>query len=337
MKLILKLFILILAVVLVWNLLSIKKIPNKINYGASFSVFHSNELKLDWKKTLLAILDDLNVRNFRFSAHWPLTEPENDKFNFSELDYQIAEADKRNATYIVAVGRRLPGWPECHEPAWLQKQMSEMNDAQAKLEFRNEQILKYIDAVVTRYKNSAGLKYWQVENEPFLGFFAESFCGETDEVFLQQEIALVRKIDPTHPILVTDSGEFGQWYKAYRNGDVFGNSVYLYVWSAWFGPIRYPVGPSFFRIKQNLIDLIYGKKPKILIEMQAEPWLLTPIIDAPMNLLFQQMGVDRFKILLDISKKAGYSEQYMWGAEWWYWMKMNGHSEYWDTAKKLFD
>src|SRR3989338_8788159 len=81
-------------------------------YGTSFSRFHSDELKLDWKKTYLAILDDLKVRHFRFTDHWPLTEPKKGVYNFSELDFQIREAEKRNASIILAIGHRLPGWPE---------------------------------------------------------------------------------------------------------------------------------------------------------------------------------------------------------------------------------
>src|SRR3990167_9998348 len=94
---------------------------NEPIYGVSFSRFHADELELDWKETYLAILHDLCVRNFRFSAHWHITEPKEGKFNFTELDFQIKEAEKKNASVILAVGRRLPGWPECHEPEWLKQ------------------------------------------------------------------------------------------------------------------------------------------------------------------------------------------------------------------------
>ena len=92
-----------------------------LKYGVSFSRFHADELGLDWKETYLAILDELGVKNLRFSAHWPITEPERDKYNFAELDFQFKEAEKRNASVILAVGHRLPGWPECHTPKWVEK------------------------------------------------------------------------------------------------------------------------------------------------------------------------------------------------------------------------
>src|SRR3989338_742807 len=135
-------------------------------YGVSFSRFHADELKLDWKETYLAILDDLGVRNFRFSAHWPLTEPEKDKYNFSELDFQMAEAEKRNGSVILAVGHRLPGWPECHTPKWV----NDLTHVQ-----HEEELLKYIETVVERYKDSPSLRYWQVEKEPFFLYFSKAF------------------------------------------------------------------------------------------------------------------------------------------------------------------
>src|SRR3989344_2375726 len=176
--------IVVIVFIVLW-ILSLDYSGNKqpFTYGVSFSRFHSDELKLDWRETYLAILDDLKVRDFRFSAHWPLTEPEEGKFNFSELDFQIKEAEKRNATVILAVGRRLPGWPECHEPKWLK------NDE------KETRLLNYITEVVNRYKDSPAIKYWQVENEPYLTFFSRSTCGVLDEKLLEKEVTLVQQLD----------------------------------------------------------------------------------------------------------------------------------------------
>ena len=126
----------VLAIFLFFFVFSFRKLPLEIRYGISFSKFHSDELKLDWKETYLAALDDLGVKKIRLSAHWPNTEPIDDKFNFSELDFQIAEAEKRGIEVIMAVGRRLPGWPECHVPDWVQKK--DLAD------YNREELLEYI-------------------------------------------------------------------------------------------------------------------------------------------------------------------------------------------------
>ncbi|MEX2052646.1 MAG: hypothetical protein WD898_00250, partial [Candidatus Paceibacterota bacterium] len=190
--------------------------------------------------------------------------------------------------------------------------------------------------VVNRYKDYDNIKYWQVENEAFLTFFSRSHCGELDEKFLQEEIDLVRKLDPARPVLMTDSGEFGTWFGAHKRGDVFGTSMYLYIWNRKIGPFRYPITPAFFRFKQNIVELFAGKKPKIVIELSTEPWLLQPIIDTPIEVLQDRMGIDKFNEMIDFSSKTGFDTFYLWGAEWWYWMKLQGHPEHWQRAQELF-
>lgn len=324
-------FLIILGVIfLIFFSFSFSKIPSQLIYGVSFSKFHSDELGLDWKKTFLALLDDLKVRNFRLSAHWPMVEPQDGKFNFSELDFQMREAQKRSASVILAVGRRLPGWPECHMPEWASKLSP--NE-------RNQKLLEYIETVVGRYRGFDNIKYWQVENEPYFAAFSRSGCGSFDEDFLKEEIALVRKLDPGRPVLLTDSGEWGAWYKAYKNGDAFGTTMYLYVYFKQGNisePIRYPLIPAFYRIKQNIIGTILGAKPSLVIELPAEPWLLQPIVDTPINDQLERMGLDKFNEMVRFSSKTGFDTFYLWGAEWWYWMKQNGHPEFWERAGALF-
>ncbi|MBI2062797.1 MAG: beta-galactosidase [Candidatus Yanofskybacteria bacterium] len=321
----------------VFYVLSIRSLPEKITYGASFSKFHSDELGLDWKQAYLAMLDDLKIRHIRLTAHWPMVEPEDGEFNFSELDFQMNEARRRGVPVILSVGRRLPGWPECHEPKWLTDREQRLGNQQEAIEFKQQRTFKYIEAVVRRYRNYENIKYWQVENEPHLAFFSRSLCGMLDEEFLQKEMDLVHKIDPSRQILVTDSGEFGLWYKAYRHhGAVFGTSMYLYVWWKW-GPIRYPITPAFFRIKQSMVELVYGKKPKMIIELSAEPWLLHPIVDTSNEVLLSRMGIDKFNEVIDFASKTGFDAQYLWGAEWWYYMKTKqNHPEFWERARLLF-
>ena len=311
-------------------LLSFRKIPSQLTYGVSFSRFHSDELQLDWKKVYLALLDDLKVRDLRLSAHWPNTEPADGEFNFSELDFQIREAQKRGASVIFAVGRRLPGWPECHDPDWINGK---------DINFRNKKLLEYIRTVVNRYKGFDNIKYWQVENEPYFTMFSRAGCGSFDENFLKEEIELVRQLDPGRPILLTDSGEWGAWYKAYKNGDVFGTTMYLYVYFKQGGisePIRYPLIPAFYRIKQNIIRTILGKKPSLVIELPVEPWLLQPIVDAPIKDQLERMGLDKFNEMIRFSSKTGFDTFYLWGAEWWYWMRDHDHPEFWERARALF-
>ncbi len=314
--------------VLILQLMSIRPIPEEVNYGASFSKFHSDELGLDWKEVFEASLTDMGIRDFRFSAHWPGVEPEDDQFSFEVLDYQMERAKETGSTVILAVGRRLPGWPECHVPNWAQ----DLGEEELKKE-----ILEYIEKVVTRYKDHPSVLYWQVENEAFLTTFATEHCGsDLDVSFLEAEIALVKNIDPKTPVMLTDSGELGRWYSAYKRGDAFGTTMYLYIWNHKIGKFRYPIMPGFFRFKQNIVNLFAGPKPTYLIELGVEPWLLTPIASAPIELQKERMGLDKIKTMIRYGKEGGFAYQYVWGVEWWYWMKQNGDNSFWEFGKNLF-
>lgn len=308
-------------------LLAQKPEPVEINYGMSFNTMYARELGLDWRETYDSILDDLQVRKLRLAAHWPMVEPLPNIYSFEELDYQIQRAEEVGANVILAVGRRLPRWPECHTPSWAKGITTE--------ELQSAQI-KFMTEVIERYKNSPAVVMWQVENEPFLKVFAFDHCGELDVDFLDKEIALVRKLDPTRQILVTDSGNLGTWMGAYSRGDVFGTSVYVHFWNPELGQFRTVLPAWVYRVKDNLMGTIHGKKPSILIELSAEPWLLEPVTKVPLETQFTRMNLEKFEDILTYAKDTRFETQYLWGAEWWYWLHLQGQSEMWERGKRLY-
>ncbi|MEZ4195219.1 MAG: beta-galactosidase [Candidatus Paceibacterota bacterium] len=294
----------------------------------SFNTLYANELGLDWRETYDAIVDDLGVRHLRLAAHWPMVEPVQGTFNFTELDYQVKKAEEVGAKVILAVGRRLPRWPECHLPDWSRS---------LSLEARNQSQLKYMRAVIERYRNNSAIQYWQVENEPFLRAFAFEHCGELDTDFLDQEIALVKELDPTRLVLVTDSGNLGTWHGAYKRGDAFGTSVYVHFWNPELGQFRTLLPPAVYRIKDNLMSALYGHKPSFLIELSAEPWLVAPVKDVPLSVQFTRMDLAKFEDILSYAEATHFEYQYLWGAEWWYWLKKQEQDEFWERGKLLFN
>jgi hypothetical protein len=308
-------------------LLAQKDKPQEIQYGMSFNTVYARELGLDWKETYDAIVDDLGVRKLRLAAHWPMVEPAQNIYNFEELDYQIDKAEAAGAEVILAVGRRLPRWPECHVPAWVKDMPQEQQDAAQ---------LQMVEQVVERYKDNPAVVTWQVENEPFLKVFAFEHCGEHNVDVLEKEIALVKKLDPTRPILVTDSGNLGTWRGAYSRGDMFGTSVYVHFWNPELGQFKTVLPPWVYRVKDNLMGVLYGDKPTVLIELAAEPWLLEPITQVPLETQFTRMNLEKFEDILEYAEKTRFEEQYLWGAEWWYWLKLQDKPEMWNRGQKLY-
>jgi hypothetical protein len=305
-----------------------KDAPAEIQYGVSFNTAYAGELGLEWKDVYLAALDDLNIKHFRLAAHWDLTEQKRDQYNFEELTFQVEEAAKRDADVIFGVGRRLPRWPECHVPGWAEE---------LSWEEQKEELREYIKKTVNKFKKYDNIKYWQVENEPFLTVFAYEHCGDLDVDFLEEEIALVKELDPTREILVTDSGNLGLWGPAYKRGDVFGTSVYVYLWNPDIGPFKSFLPPSYYRVKENIMEMIYGDKETFLIELSIEPWLTEPIVKTPRKIQLERMDINKFNEIIEFAKNTRLEKQYLWGVEWWYYMNERNHPEFWDRAKEIYN
>ena len=326
-KILITCFILALVLSALLYLLAQKPAPERIVYGMSFNTLYAHELNLDWKKVYDAILDDLNVRHLRLAAHWPMVEGTRDQYNFEELDYQLQRAEEVGADVIFAVGRRLPRWPECHIPEW---------GTSLTWDEQKEEIREYLTTVVTRYKDHPSITHWQVENEPYLEVFAREHCDELDEAFLLEEIELVRSLDGTRPILVTDSGNLGLWSGAYKHGDAFGTSVYVYFWNPEVGQFKTVIPPWVYRVKEGIVTLLYGKKPTYLIELSAEPWLVEPVTNVDIETQYSRMDVTKMNEILEYARHTRFEYQYLWGAEWWYWLREHGHPEMWTRGEELF-
>ena len=147
----------------VFLFLTLREVPAHVTYGVTWSVMQAEELGLNSRAAYRAVLDDLKVRDIRIPAYWPRVEPKRAVYDWSELDFQLQEARVRDARVILAIGRRLPRWPECHVPDWAQK---------LSWEEQKGELRAYITAVVERYKDNTAITYWQVEKEPYLSAFA---------------------------------------------------------------------------------------------------------------------------------------------------------------------
>lgn len=316
------------GLVLTLALLARKPQPDTITYGMSYNMPYVLELGLDPTEVLEAFFTELNVRHIRLSAHWNLIEPQRDMYDFAWMDAQLEMAEEHGAEVIFGVGRKLPRWPECHAPSWARA----LSWDEQKVE-----IMEYVTAVVNRYKDSPAITHWQVENEPYLEVFAKEHCGEFDEEFLEEEIALVRTLDAKRPILITDSGNLGTWRGAYTHGDSFGTSVYVYFWNPELGQFKTILPPWFYRVKEGVMEAFYGERETILIELSLEPWLLEPVTEVPIEVQYSRMNAEKFDEIIEYAKNTRYDTQYLWGGEWWYWLKLHGSPEMWDRGVQLFN
>lgn len=293
--------------------------------GVTFSKRYAEDIGLDWKEAFIATLDDLKVRKIRIPIYWDLAEPEEGQYNYSDIDWQLLEASKRDVEIILTVGQKVPRWPECAIPAW----------ASANDQKRKEALLKFIDTAIERYRDNPEIKYWQIENEPFLPF---GICPDFDVSLLDRELALVRSKNTGKPIIVTDSGELSLWVRAASRADVFGTTMYRTIYKKGLGYFDYPIGPRFFHFKYFLNKILARQENSIVIELQAEPWISGYTTNEPLAEQFKSMNSSKLIENVSFARKVGFPEIYLWGVEWWYWLKVNqGHPELWNTAKSLFN
>ena len=291
--------------------------------GVTFSVAHAEELGSNPGDVFISLLDDVGVKKFRFPVHWDRIEPERGQYEWGELDWYLWEAGKRDDVEItLAVGLKVPRWPECWLPDWF-GQTSESDQRQA--------VLEMISAVVTHVGENPVVTRWQVENEPFLAFGEGCPAITADE--LEQEIDLVRSLDD-RPIQLTVSGEQEPWLDMAARADILGLSLYRLVWDDTIGFMFYPLSPEYYRVKAEAAKLLTDDV--VVSELQAEPWFNKPVEEYTISEQYQSFNVQALQNNLLFSEQTGLSEVYLWGAEWWYYMKENGNDQHWKAVKEIF-
>ena len=295
-------------------------------WGITFSKTFSQDMGLDFRDVYTSMLEDLNPDVVRLPLYWKDIEPQEGVYLFDDYDWMISEAKKNNVKLVLAVGQKLPRWPECQIPEWTDPLSKEQ---------KKEEIIHLIDKIVRRYGDFDNIYAWQVENEPFLHF---GKCDRFNRDFLDEEIETVRLLDPSRPIMMTDSGELGTWFSATKRADIFGTSVYRIIWNKYFGYFEYPLPPNFFWFKANLLRIFYPDKPIIISELQMEPWGPKMIYETPLSEQEISMNLDQFHSNIEYAKKTGFKEIYLWGVELWYWMKeKHDQPELWEATKELIN
>ena len=307
------------------------KSAEKIEWGVTFSKKAAMDYTTDWKKMFIEVLDDLEVKKIRLIAYWDEIEKIQGKYNFIDLDWQINEISKRGGEIILAIGRRMPRWPECHQPEWIKDFSADQ---------QQEKIIDYIRETINHYKNNQSIKIWQIENEPFLGTFG--ICPKLDKKFLQKELDLVKSLDSSPPgsgqarkIMITESGEFSTWVGGARRADIIGTSIYRIIHGK-LGYVTYPIPAVFYARKANLIKLLFNPISIIAVEVQVEPWGPKAIKDMNSTEQDKSMSFEQFNKNINYVQRTGFDEAYLWGVEWWYWRKMNGDDRFWNQAQQLF-
>lgn len=305
--------------------------------GASFIPDYAQSFGLDPMQTLTAMIQPasqggLGLKQIRLVSYWSDIESTPGQYDFSQLDQEFALANKYGVKVSLSIGLRQPRWPECHPPSWLDVQANNENTWVPQLD-------TFMKAVINRYKTNPALHDYELENEYFLKVFGA--CTDFSRQRLINEFNLVKATDPHHTVIVSRSDNWVGIPVGQPTPDEFAVSVYKRVWDATFTHryFEYPLPAWFYAALAGSEEILSGRD-MIIHELQAEPW--TPkglqITQTSVKEQFKSMDPQRLKSRIAYGEATGMRTIDLWGAEWWYWLKVDKHdSSVWNVVQQAVE
>jgi hypothetical protein len=284
-------------------------------YGVSFSLKQCRAFGIEPKECLEWLLAQ-GWRRFRLMSYWAGYEKEQGKLDFTALDWQIGMIAKAGGVVTLCLGVKQPRWPEYHWPEWAW---------QLDKPARDEALFHYVQAVVERYKDNPAVVSWQLENEALLQGFGRRI--DIDRHRLRNEYELIKRLDPTRPVIMSASNGWGIPLRRPRP-DIVGFSYY---------PTMYKKGrysttvqkPWFERLRRHLV-----RQPVFIHELQCEPWGPKPIWQMPVSEQDKSMNPAQIKLNLAAARRIGAYPIDLWGAEYWYYRMVKLHDpSIWNAAQ----
>jgi hypothetical protein len=313
--------------------------------GTTFSPLQCYYMGLDFRQAFQAIVR-LGLDRIRLGAYWNVIEPQPLVFDFSELDWLLDQCAQHQIEVALAVGMKVPRWPEFHFPQWVSDRC-DTGAGTEPLDQRSpvaaELALQFVERVVAHCKTAPALKYWQIENEPFTQLDIAGGRWLSAE-FVQREIELVRSGKlPTQKILLTNAihlptpkptEDEPAFRDSLRLADAVGINVYTKVPMGNSGQYLAP-RPEFWRTLQDWQGVLRSADREAWIaEAQAEPWEAAQLV-AMQRLNYPSASPLQMRNLVHQLRDLGYGTILLWGCEYWYWQKQQNQNLWWWQVEQL--
>ena len=290
-----------------------------VGYGVSFSIKQCRGFGIDPDKTLEWLIKTAGFRRFRLMSYWDEHELQPGIYNFKQLDHQVKEIVRSGGVITLCLGARQPRWPENHWPQWAW-QLPKAD--------RTVALLRFIAAVIERYKHEQAIISYQLENEALLENFG--LRPEIDRARLQQEFQLVKQLDPKRPIIMTTSHHWGIPLRQ-PLPDIVGFSYYHTIYNNRYASAHHYAW--LHRLRAWLIGLRWHR-PVFIHELQLEPWGHTAIWKMSIQEQNKSMSPHHIRKNLRLAQSTGLSPIDLWGGEWWYWHAVVQHdSSPWEAVQ----
>lgn len=315
-------------------------------YGVSYSFEQAGWYGLDSRKSYSTLLDQVKVDWMRLPFFWDQMIDKSGNLKIDDLKFAIEEAKKHNVKVIVAIGAKVPYYPEFHLPSDVKSQLKfgEAITSQHKIAPELLAIDRKVVSELAAYDNIA---YWQVENEPLLG----NVNGwKIFPDLIAEEVKVVRETDPLgRPVILNHpAGWFldNDWKKLLPilgQGDVFATSAYFKTQGTdlilfklagsefhipWPKSFMWPVqswlfvSPNFASIKSQVAK---NGNDLWILEMQSEPYIRQKADAGASDFSFSPSDIQLGNNFL---KSYGIKSVGLWGAHFWQYKLMNGDNSW---------
>lgn len=323
----------------------ISKFQRPTHLGTTFSPLQCYYLGVDYQAAFREICQ-LGLTRIRLGAYWNEIERSPGQLDFSQLDWLLDEAHRNNITVALAVGMKVPRWPEFHFPGWVNDRY-DTKSGDIALDLRSPAVadlsLKFVDAVAQHYRYSPAIQYWQIENEPFtrLEIAGGRFLSPD---FVRRKVALVRSnLWRSQKILLTNAihlpkPNLAEDLPAFRDSlavaDAVGFNVYTKVPWGDSGAYLEPEDAFWNQLESWQREIVRDGREAWIAEAQAEPWEAKKLV-ANDRADYPSASPRRMQLLVDRLARSEYSTVLLWGCEYWYWQKTQGRSLWWWTVKQM--
>ncbi len=304
--------------------------------GTTFCENYCNFLKLDAKDVLDKIIT-LHINPVRIGVYWDEVEYEpefryqsnKNNFDFKHFDWIIEKLDKNNIDIILAVGAKVPRWPEFHLPDFIQEKYDFKKGEAINNPFLLAETKRYIGETIKRYKNIKSIKWIQVENEPYEPFGPNKWIIHPE--FLAQEIHYVKSLcklpiiltgggmDPIPPWIGNIYGKFERTYKLLeQDSDIIGLDVYPVIPHEFLWKMRYfRANEANWKNLEKIKHEIEAHNKRVWItELQAEPWEAGKMNTKSAN-ANESCNPNLVCAYLKKSQEIGFEKILLWGSEFW--------------------
>lgn len=331
--------------------------------GLSFRPRQCEDLDLDPKATLATLLD-YPYEVIRLAAYWDRVEPSPGVRDHDELDWQLEAAERAGKKVILNLGAvKSFGYPEYFVPDHHLD--APLPEGELITPGSHPRLLdaasSHLADLVAKYADRPAIVAWQVEHDAVdpLGM-EHSWRLSTD--FVQREIAAVREVDSTRPIMLngflpmSTVVAVSQWWRTRDQGDSvkvaeqFGDIIGIDSYprhaagssGAWTLYLDGAAGWLPRRRRRRMLRRIAESGGRVVVtEGQAEPWEAVTVPPDPIGRCAAscppEQVISNYARWQDWTRQAWTTlDTYLfWGAEYWVLRSQGGDDSYLDAFARV--